>query len=82
MMVGLEVLRHIGIGWDERQVVSALRASAEEKRRVLEEAEVEAAKLVGNLQINWSSKSSLVGSRERQSAVDDKESIDSTSDVS
>ena len=53
-----------------------------EMARLLEEAEAEAAKLVGNLQINWSSKSSLVGSRERQSAVDDKESIDSTSDVS
>lgn len=81
-MVRLEVLRHIGIGWDEWQAVSALRASAEEESRVLEETEAEAAKLVGNLQINWSSKSSLVGGREWQRAVDDKESVESTSDVS
>ena len=73
-----------GAGWWR----GAVRASAPAgpglrlARDPLEEAEVEAAKLVGNLQINWSSKSSLVGSRERQSAVDDKESIDSTSDVS
>jgi len=83
MMVRLEVLKHIHIGWDERQVVSALRAGAEEESRMLEETEAEAAKLVGNLGINWSSKSSLVGSREQQSAVvDDKESVESTSDVS
>lgn len=82
MMVRLEVLKHIHIGWDEQQVVSALRAGAEEESRMLEETEAEAAKLVGNLGINWSSKSSLVGSREQQSAVDDKQSVESTSDVS
>lgn len=82
MMVRLEVLKHIHIGSDERQVVSALRAGAEEESTMLEETEAEAAKLVGNLGINWSSKSSLVGSREQQSAVDDKQSVESTSDVS